>query len=173
MVKFLHHIFNLDCNWEIVTLASFFKYPNPFSAHVLSTDIVSSKINPETGCLHVTRLIHKTSTLPLWIRKFYNTTHAFVLEESVVDPKKLSMSIVTRNLSHARVAVVEERIQIAKGESEKQTLVDTKYTVTVFFGWGIRSSIENYMTKRLKEHFAKSKLVFQSVLDRLHSQQLV
>lgn len=183
MVKFLHNIFNLDSNWETVTLACFFKYPNPFSNHVLSTDTIATKIDQKTGNLHVTRLIHKTSNVPNWIKPIYSATHAFVLEESVVDLKHRTMSIVTRNISHARVAVVEERVQItASGQDDddyknvaikQNTLVDTKYTVTVHFGWGIRNSIENYMSKRLKEHFAKSKLVFQAVLERLHSQPVV
>ncbi|KAK3366556.1 hypothetical protein B0H63DRAFT_529932 [Podospora didyma] len=51
-----------------VTLAFFLRYCspqlNPFASHVLSTDTISSHIDPDTGRLHTTRIHLKKSRMP-------------------------------------------------------------------------------------------------------------
>ena len=75
-------------------LAFFLRYPNPFARHVLSVDVLSRTVNPETGQIHTTRLILKRGIIPKWANRWLPTTSssggrgldAWVLEESVVDP---------------------------------------------------------------------------------------
>lgn len=72
-------------------LAFFLRYPNPFARHVLSCDVLSRRIDPETGKLHTTRLILKKGIVPRWAQDWIPGTgrgrlEAWVLEESVVDP---------------------------------------------------------------------------------------
>lgn len=75
-------------------LAFFLRYPNPFARHVLSVDVLSRSVDPETGQLRTTRLILKRGIIPKWAHRFLPTTSssggrgldAWVLEESVVDP---------------------------------------------------------------------------------------
>jgi hypothetical protein len=48
-----------------MTKASFMKYPNPH-INVLHYDTLSQRIDPDTGILHVTKLVCKKGVLPKW-----------------------------------------------------------------------------------------------------------
>lgn len=104
-----------------VTLAFFLRYYspqlNPFSSHVLSTDTISSHVDPETGRLHTTRLHLKKSRMPSAVMKLLPATitggnsdkSSFVLEESVVDIKEGWMKTQSRNLNFTGVLSVLEQ----------------------------------------------------------------
>lgn len=104
-----------------VTLAFFLRYYspqlNPFSSHVLSTDTVSTHVDPETGRLYTTRLHAKKSRMPKAVIKLLPTSitggagdkTAYVLEESVVDIKEGWMSTQSRNLNYTGVLSVTEQ----------------------------------------------------------------
>jgi 4-amino-4-deoxychorismate lyase len=96
-------------HWEAVTLALFQKYPNPFTSHVLSIDVLSRHIDVE-GRLHSTRLLLKTagSGVPTWLQSLIKSKEAYVLEVSIVDPKRGTMETHSHNLSHRRFMSVEE-----------------------------------------------------------------
>ncbi|KAI0811593.1 PRELI-like family protein [Xylaria sp. FL0064] len=105
-----------------VTLAFFLRYYspqlNPFSSHVLSTDTISSRVDPVTGRLHTTRLHLKKSRMPSAVVKLLPTSvtggggdkSSFVLETSVVDIKEGWMKTESRNLNFTGVlSVLEEQ----------------------------------------------------------------
>lgn len=96
-------------HWEAVSLAMFQKYPNPFATHVLSTDIISRHLDDQ-GRLHTIRLLLKTggSGVPSWLAALIKSREAYVVEESVVDPRAGTMETSTRNLSHRRFMSIEE-----------------------------------------------------------------
>jgi hypothetical protein len=105
-----------------VTLAFFLRYYspqlNPFSSHVLSTDTISSHVDPVTGRLHTTRIHLKKSRLPSAVVKLLPTSvtggggdkSSYVLETSVVDMEEGWMKTESRNLNFTGVlSVVEEQ----------------------------------------------------------------
>ncbi|KAI1126742.1 PRELI-like family protein [Nemania abortiva] len=105
-----------------VTLAFFLRYYspqlNPFSSHVLSTDTISSHVDPVTGRLHTTRIHLKKSRMPSAVVKLLPTSvtggggdkSSYVLETSVVDMKEGWMKTESRNLNYTGVlSVVEEQ----------------------------------------------------------------
>ena len=105
-----------------VTLAFFLRYYspqlNPFSSHVLSTDTISSHVDPATGRLHTTRIHLKKSRMPSAVVKLLPTSvtggggdkSSYVLETSVVDMKEGWMKSESRNLNFTGVlSVVEEQ----------------------------------------------------------------
>lgn len=95
--------------WEAVTLALFQKYPNPFTTHVLCTDVLSRWLDQQ-GRLHSLRLLLKSggSAVPNWIQSFIRSRESYVLEESIVDPLQGLMTTRTINLSHRKYMTVEE-----------------------------------------------------------------
>ena len=162
--------------WETVSLAVWMKYPNPFSSHVISTDILSRHLDPETGILHTVRLIHKTGTLPTWIVNMIKSQEAFVIEESVVDPEKCFMQTKTRNLTHQRFLIAEEIQTYTKNPDELNwTLAECKATVKCNFGskWtgGLGAKIEGMGVKRFADHFPKSKMAMIYILDKLRNRE--
>ncbi|KAJ1326463.1 PRELI-like family [Microdochium nivale] len=104
-----------------VTLAFFLRYYspqlNPFSSHVLSTDTISSHVDPTTGRLYTTRLHVKRSRLPVAVMKLLPTSvtggagpkSAFVLETSVVDMKEGWMQTESRNMNYTGILSVIEQ----------------------------------------------------------------
>jgi 4-amino-4-deoxychorismate lyase len=104
-----------------VTLAFFLRYYspqlNPFSSHVLSTDTLSSRVDPETGRLHTTRIHVKKSRMPKAVIKLLPTSitggagdkSAYVLETSVVDIKEGWMRTESRNMNYTGVLSVVEQ----------------------------------------------------------------
>lgn len=49
--------------------AVWFKYPNPHAEHVRSIDTLDQRVCPDTGEVHMERLIAVQQTAPAWIRK--------------------------------------------------------------------------------------------------------
>lgn len=160
-----------------MSLAVWMKYPNPFSAHVLAADVLSRWVDAQTGCLHSTRLILKTGSMPSWILSMAKSPDALVLEESIVDPGRSFMQTRTRNLSHQRWMVVEEvQTYTRNPEDAGWTLADTRATIRSNFGkhWaGIAAKMESLGARRLKEHLQKSRQAMGYILDKLRARDKI
>ncbi|KAI5925156.1 MSF1-domain-containing protein [Camillea tinctor] len=114
-----------------VTLAFFLRYYspqlNPFSSHVLSTDTISSHVDPATGRLHTTRLHLKKSRMPSAVMKLLPSSvtggagdkSSYVLETSVVDIKEGWMQTESRNLNFTGVLSVIEQQRYATSPPEQ------------------------------------------------------
>lgn len=100
---------NRNFPWSFTSVAKAFfrRYPNPFSKHVLSEDVISRTIDPTTGNLYTVRLISKTNKKPAWM-DFIGESIAYVVEESIVDPKQQRILTRTRNINLATYLSVIE-----------------------------------------------------------------
>src|SRR5436305_704415 len=61
MVKFFELNYTYYYSFTAVTLAYFLRYPNAYSTHVISTDVIDRTIDRATGRLSTTRIHHKRS----------------------------------------------------------------------------------------------------------------
>ncbi|KAI9768841.1 MAG: hypothetical protein M1840_004655 [Geoglossum simile] len=119
MVKFYENSFSYDYSFPAVTLAYFLRYPNPYSTHVLSTDVIDRHIDPKTQRLHTVRLHLKRSKLPSAVLKLLpksilgatsnDSSQAYILERSVVDVNEGWMETESQNLEWTGVLSVVER----------------------------------------------------------------
>ncbi|KAK4627142.1 hypothetical protein CLAFUW4_04993 [Fulvia fulva] len=119
MVKFYSSNYSYDYGFGAVSLAYFLRYPNPYSRHVASTDVIDRHYDPETQRLTTTRLHLKKSRLPPGVLKLLpkkdvganddGSTQSFILENSVVDVKEGWMQTESRNLDWNNVLSVIER----------------------------------------------------------------
>lgn len=119
MVKFYSSTDTYPYSFPAVSLAYFLRYPNPYSTHVLSTDVISRSFDATAQTLTTVRLHLKKSKLPPAILKLLpgNTVGAsgkgesqsFILEKSVVDVKTGVMETESRNLEWTGVLSVVER----------------------------------------------------------------
>lgn len=129
-----------------VTLAYFLRYCspqlNPFAKHVLSTDTISSHLDPETGRLHTTRIHLKKSRLPPTIFKLLPTSltgtagdkASYILENSVVDIREGWMQTESRNLNFVGVlSVVEKQLYTLPKAAPAPNTGTTNVTTTVVF----------------------------------------
>ncbi|KAG9239936.1 PRELI-like family-domain-containing protein [Calycina marina] len=127
MVKFYESSFTYDYSFPAVTLAYFLRYPNPYSTHVLSTDVISRSIDPLTGRLHTLRVHRKSSRLPAAAIKLLpqsvlgnvacGRSESYVLETSTIDVNEGWMRTESKNLDWTGILSVVE-----KQEYQRQTV---------------------------------------------------
>jgi len=119
MVKFYESSFSYDYSFPAVTLAYFLRYPNPYSTHVLSTDVISRSVDPATGQLHTLRIHRKSSRLPPAVLKLLpksvlgnisgGRSESYILESSTIDVKEGWMKTESKNLDWTGILSVVEK----------------------------------------------------------------
>ncbi|XP_071255890.1 PRELI domain containing 1a isoform X2 [Salvelinus alpinus] len=113
MVKYFACVGLLKSSWDQVCIAFWERYPNPYSNHVLTEDIIFRDVTPGNRLVS-RRLLTKTNRAPRWMEKYLPVTmarHAYIIEDSIVDPQNRTMTTLTWNISHARMMSVEERCE--------------------------------------------------------------
>jgi hypothetical protein len=126
-MKFFENTFTYDYSFSAVSLAYFLRYPNPYSRHVLTSDVIDRYVDPITNRLHTTRLHLKRSKIPSAMLKLLpkgiggaeNAGQTFILETSVVDANEGWMETESRNMEWTGIlSVVEKQFY------RRQTLID-------------------------------------------------
>lgn len=75
-----------------------------FSKHVLTEDTVEREV--KGGKLRSIRFFTKTGGgLPRWAEHFVPHQLVGIIEESVIDPKKQTLTTYTRNIGYSKVVV--------------------------------------------------------------------
>jgi 4-amino-4-deoxychorismate lyase len=128
MVKFYSQNYSYDYPFPTVTLAYFLRYPNPYSRHVLSTDVIEREFDPATQRLYTTRLHLKRSRLPAAVLKLIpqsflgassgGDSQTYILERSVVDVKEGWMKTESRNMEFTTVLDVIEKQTYRRAQAE-------------------------------------------------------
>ncbi|CAG8533365.1 13020_t:CDS:2 [Ambispora leptoticha] len=157
--------------WDIVTLAFWMRYPNPFASHVLSVDVIDRHVDPTSGMLRTTRLILKKGKVPSWGIGLIRTPEAYILEESIVDPHTKTMVTRTKNITHVRKMQVEEwqtfRVDSHNNECTK---VKTEARIISKFGW-LSERIEGFGLKKFTDNTVKSRMGMAHVLEMIREKQ--
>lgn len=159
-MKFFESVFTYDYSFPAVTLAYFLRYPNPYSRHVLTTDVIDRFVDPNTQRLHTTRLHIKKSKVPSAILKLLpkgiggsdNSGQSCILEITVVDPREGWMKSESRNIEWTGILSVVEKQVYQRHSAEdvdyslnglaidsarnEQTTVRTTVTFVSRFGQG-------------------------------------
>jgi 4-amino-4-deoxychorismate lyase len=116
-MKFFENSSSYDYSFPAVTLAYFLRYPNPYSRHVLCTDVIDRYVDPSTKRLHTTRLHLKRSKVPAAMLKFIpaglagpgGASQSYVIEKSVIDVDEGWMETESRNMEWTGILSVSER----------------------------------------------------------------
>lgn len=104
MVKYFLGLNDLKSSWDQVFAAFWQRYPNPYSKHVLTEDVIHREVTPDKVISR--RLLTKTGIVPRWAERLFptNVAHsAFILEDSVVDLKHKILTTFTWNINHSRL----------------------------------------------------------------------
>lgn len=160
IMKFFENLYTYDYSFPAVSLAYFLRYPNPYSKHVLTTDVIDRYVDPKTHRLHTTRIHLKKSKVPSGILKLLpkgiggsdSSGQSYILETTIVDAKEGWMESESRNMEWTGIlSVVEKQVyrrQQPDGPPEKleglsldnrrceQTTVNTTVTFRSRFGQG-------------------------------------
>lgn len=125
-MKFYENSFSYDYAFPTVTLAYFLRYPNPYSKHVLTTDVLDRFIDPKTGRLHTTRVHLKKSKVPRTLLKLLpkgiggpeDAGQSYILEKSIVDVRAGWMKTESKNMEWTGILnVVESQFYLKQPRS--------------------------------------------------------
>ncbi|PYH78101.1 hypothetical protein BO82DRAFT_357693 [Aspergillus uvarum CBS 121591] len=116
-MKFFENVSTYDYSFPAVSLAYFLRYPNPYSRHVLTTDVIDRYVDPDTKRLHTIRLHLKKSKVPSGILKLLpkgmggsdSSGQSYILETTVVDANEGWMRTESRNMEWTGILSVVEK----------------------------------------------------------------
>lgn len=128
-MKFFENVFTYDYSFPAVSLAYFLRYPNPYSRHVLTTDVIDRYVDPATQRLHTIRLHLKKSKVPSGILKLLpkgmggsdSSGQSYILETTVVDPNEGWMETESRNMEWTGILSVVEKQRYQRHLTEDNT----------------------------------------------------
>lgn len=155
-------------SWDQVSSAFWQKYPGPYSKHVVSEDTVSRFLSPDCK-LYSTRLLTKTNRMPKWGGYIFGANSRFVsiVEESVVDPKRKTLTTYTRNIGFKNFMVLEEKTVMRPSPDNKEW---TQLERHVWVGsnlYGFSRALMAFGIERYKSNISKSNKGLQYILDKL------
>ncbi|XP_028832778.1 PRELI domain-containing protein 1, mitochondrial-like isoform X2 [Denticeps clupeoides] len=170
MVKYFFNEMDIKSTWDHVTSAFWQRYPNPFSTHVLTEDVVFREVTPDNR-LHTRRLLTKTNRLPWWAERFFPgnlSRSVYILEDSIVDPLNKSLITFTWNLNHTKLMTVQERCVFQESE-ERPHCTQLKREAWISSGvYGFSRPIQEFGLARFKSNQAKAMKGLEYALANIH-----
>ncbi|KAF7262638.1 hypothetical protein EG68_00076 [Paragonimus skrjabini miyazakii] len=165
----------LGFGWDYVASLFWQRYPNPFSKHVLTEDVLERRILPDER-LYTKRLLLKQGLgkFPVWLRRFLSGTRELVIEESVMDMRKKRVEIVTRNIgSLGKYATVVEYCAYTPSTTvPPATLITRTLSIESKFNSTIRSPLTYFLSHRYRST-AKASLSGYEYVCHLHNTRTV
>ncbi|XP_028815757.1 PRELI domain containing 1a [Denticeps clupeoides] len=172
MVKNFHCVGLLKHTWDQVCVAFWQRYPNPYSNHVLTEDIVFREVTSDNHLIS-RRLLTKTSRAPRWAEKLlpaHMGRLAYVIEDSVVDPQGRTLTSVTWNITHARLMSVEERcVYTVNPDNSNWTEIKREAWISSNL-YGLSRAIQEFGLARFKTSVMKTMKGFEYVLAKLQGE---
>ncbi|GAB6023453.1 hypothetical protein CHUAL_008233 [Chamberlinius hualienensis] len=166
MGKYYENHSDFKFSWDQVAQAFWCRYPNPFSNHVLSEDVICREVRDNK--LYSKRLLTKTNHLPEWGKRFMTSRAICIVEESVVDPIQRTIVTYTRNIGFNRVMNVEEKCtyrQINENDNQWTQIQRQAYIESGVFGFA--KAIQAFGIDRFRKNSLKATKGYLYVLNKM------
>nr|XP_057944385.1 PRELI domain containing 1b isoform X2 [Doryrhamphus excisus] len=172
MVKYFSSRSDINSAWDHVVSAFWQRYPNPFSTHVLTEDVVYREVTADHRLLS-RRLLMKTNRLPRWAERFFPagmSRSVYIVEDSIVDPVSRSLTTYTWNLNHTTLMSVEERC-VFQDAAEQPGITQLKREAWISSGiYGFSRPIQEFGLARFKSNQAKAMKGLEYALSNLQGE---
>ncbi|XP_061685046.1 PRELI domain-containing protein 1, mitochondrial-like isoform X1 [Syngnathoides biaculeatus] len=172
MVKYFTSRSDINSAWDHVVSAFWQRYPNPFSTHVLTEDVVYREVTADHRLLS-RRLLTKTNRLPRWAERFFPagmSRSVYIVEDSIVDPAGRSLTTYTWNLNHTTLMSVEERC-VFRDSGEQPGVTQLKREAWISSGiYGFSRPIQEFGLARFKSNQAKAMKGLEYALSNLQGE---
>ncbi|XP_024145516.1 PRELI domain-containing protein 1, mitochondrial [Oryzias melastigma] len=158
MVKYFCSNIDIKSTWDHVVSAFWQRYPNPFSTHVLTEDVVYRELTADHRLLS-RRLLMKTNRLPRWAEQFFPggmSRSVYIVEDSIVDPVKRSLTTYTWNLNHTTLMSVEERCVFQESEEHPASTQLKREAWISSSIYGFSKPIQEFGLARFKSNQVKA-----------------
>ncbi|XP_068751533.1 PRELI domain-containing protein 1, mitochondrial-like [Montipora capricornis] len=156
----------LKFNWDQVTCAFWRRYPNPYSKHVLTEDIVDRYFVENK--LYTKKLLTKTSSPPRWAERFVSSKVACIVEESIVDPEARTLTTYTKNITFTRLMMVEEKCVFSIHPTNREWITCRKQSWISSGIFGFSRAIERFGVERYKMNASKAFKGLQTILEKMY-----
>ncbi|XP_073507286.1 PRELI domain-containing protein 1, mitochondrial [Phyllobates terribilis] len=169
MVKYFLGLNELRSSWDQVFSAFWQRYPNPYSKHVLTEDILYREVTTDHKLL-TRRLLTKTNRLPRWAERFFpaNVAHAvYVLEDSIIDVHKKTLTTYTWNINHSTVMSVEERCVYCENSGNKNWTEVRREAWVSSRVFGFSRPIQEFGLARFKSNVTKAMKGYEYILAKM------
>jgi len=146
--------------WVEVSCCYWWRYPNPYSKHVFSVDMLDSRV--EGDKLYARRLIMKTNPLPSWGKHFFAARRVAVIEEVEVNRGNQELVWYTRNIGLVSFMATVERVTLKEKDTITQVRKQCWIDSSIF---GFRSAIKKFGVDRYKKNCGPATLGLQMVVE--------
>lgn len=182
MGRYFHSEVDIKSPWSLVLAAFWQRYPNPYSAHVLTEDVLYREVTPGNLLLS-RRLLTKTNRLPGWAERVFPAHMAravYVLEDSIVDPHTHTLTTKTWNLNHNTLMTVVECCLFEEDHSRPSWTKLRREACISSAVYGLGRPIQEFGLARFKSNqdkalrgleYALSKIQTAEAAARLHGDQ--
>ncbi|CAK9298069.1 unnamed protein product [Gordionus sp. m RMFG-2023] len=106
MAKSCTQTFTFNYPWEKVAFAINNRYPNSYSSHVISEDVISKEIKDNK--LYIKKIIVKISKIPKWAEKIIPARSVPILEKCIIDPLNKIYVSYKQNIMHQKFMMARE-----------------------------------------------------------------
>lgn len=172
MVKYFCSYADIRSTWDQVVSAFWQRYPNPFSTHVLTEDVVYREVTEDHRLLS-RRLLMKTNRLPRWAEHFFPSgmsRSVYIVEDSIVDPVNRSLTTYTWNLNHTTLMSVEERCVFQDSEEQPDTTLLKREAWISSSIYGFSRPIQEFGLARFKSNQTKAMKGLEYALSNLQGE---
>jgi len=169
-MRFQTVVDSLSFAWDQVVVAFWARYPNPFTTHVLTEDVIRREIRPD-GSLYTCRLLMKTNSIPKWGQALMPARLVPIIEESIVDPKTKTLTTLCRNITYKSLMETTEKVIYTSEEDENGkpvTLCDKMFWVSSQWYAPTGGLIERMGAQRWVKNVAKTRRGFEHVLEQIY-----
>lgn len=165
MAKYYETSTVFNFNWDQVAQGFWCRYPNPYSQHVLTEDTLERTVRD--GKLYTKRLLSKTNRAPKWAEHITNAKSVKIIEESICDPDKKTLTTYTRNVAFTKVMSVIEKVVYKCDDTEpgKTIAIRSAWIDSQLFGFS--RAIRAFGVERFKKNCHKMVSGFNIVLDSM------
>jgi len=165
-MKYFAGTTNVKYRWDQVSNVIFKRYPNPWSSHVLTEDVISRHV--EGPILKSIRVITKTNKLPKWSERFISANSGCVVEESHVNAQEKTIVTYTRNIIFKSVMCVDEKCEYTVSPDTKSwTLLKREAWVSSSV-LGFSKAIEALGVERYRKNIKKSLKGLEYLLGKMY-----
>jgi hypothetical protein len=160
MVRYFEEKYIFQFPWDQVVGGFWQRYPNPFSKHVISEDVLSRQVNKTDQLLISKRFLCKSSLnakLPKWASKYVGTiSKVYVVEESICDLKNKIFTTLTRNATEQSYMVVEEKCVYQSDPTDSKKTICVKNAKLTSRLRGLGSALEQYACRKFRSQADKA-----------------
>ncbi|XP_030630805.1 PRELI domain containing 1b [Chanos chanos] len=175
MGKYFFSETDIGRTWEHVLCAFWQRYPNPYSSHVLTEDVVFRAVTSD-NCLISRRLFTKTNRLPRWAECVFPinlSRSVYIIEDSIVDPGNGSFTTLTWNLNHTKLMTVVERCVFLEKQDQPVLTRLTREAWISSAVFGLSRPIQEFGLARFKSNQVKAMKGLEYSLSNLQKSSTV